>query len=314
MNAPVVSTVLVGWNCRAYLEACLRSLAAQPDPGDSEVLVVDNASQDGTAEMVRASFPSARLIVNPVNLGFAAGNNTGLRLAAGRYCLLLNPDTIVHAGALAALVGYAEAHPEAWAIGPRILDPDGSPQRSGVRFPAAWNLLVEALFLDRLFPRTRCFGAHRELYADPDRPRRVDYLQGSCLLLRAEAIRRVGLLDESFFLYFEETDWCRRCQDAGGEVHYAPVATVTHHGGSGDTHYGERKLLLYHESLLRFCRKHYAPRRRAAIRAALVLRALVRLAQWSVLALPGLPGRTRARSSVRGYAGVLRLLLGSGRP
>jgi GT2 family glycosyltransferase len=312
MNAPVVSIVIVGWECRSYLEACLHSLAAQPDPGGCEILVVDNASQDGTAEMVRASFPSVRLVVNPRNLGFAAGNNVGIRAAAGRYCLLLNPDTIVHPGALAALVAYAEAHPEAWAVGPRILNTDGTPQRSGVRFPSAWNLVVEALFLDRLFPRTRCFGSHRALYADPDRPRGVEYLQGSCLLLRADAIRRVGLLDESFFLYFEETDWCYRCRRAGGQVHYAPAATVTHHGGSGDSHYGERKLLLYHESLLRFCRKHYAPRRRAAIRAALAFRALLRLAHWSLLALPAIPGRTRARSSVRGYAGVLGRVLGSG--
>ena len=313
MSAPVVSTVIVGWNCRAYLEACLRSLTATPDPVDSGIVVVDNASQDGTAEMVRTCFPSVRLIVNPANLGFAAGNNAGVRQATGRYCLLLNPDTIVHPGALSALAGYAEAHPEAWAVGPRILNPDGTPQRSGVRFPSAWNLVVEALFLDRWFPRTRCFGAHRELYADPDQPRRVDYLQGSCLLLRAEAIRRVGLLDESFFLYFEETDWCYRCRRAGGEVHYTPAATVTHHGGSGDLHYGERKLLLYHESLLRFCRKHYAPPRQAAIRGALAFRALLRLAQWSLLALPGFPGRARARSSVRGYAGVLRQVFGRDR-
>ena len=307
MPAPELSIVIVTWNSRGYLEPCLRSLGA--GARDREVFVVDNASQDGTPDLVRASFPEVRLVVNTENLGFAAATNVGLRQAGGRHALLLNPDTLAHPGALEALTAYADAHPEAWALGPRLLDPDGSLQRTGVRFPSAWNLLVEALFLDRLLPRTRLFGSHCERYADPARARRVDYLQGSCLLLRMDAVRRVGELDEEFFLYFEETDWCYRCRAAGGEVHYVPDATVTHHGGSGERHYGERRLLLHHAGLLRFCRKHYGTARGAGVRAAAGARALIRLGQWSLLALLGLPDRTRAWSSVRGYAGVLRLIL-----
>jgi GT2 family glycosyltransferase len=305
-----LSIVILTWNARALLAECLDSLAAHPATTASETIVVDNASADGTAAMVRERFPQVRLVANTDNRGFAAGNNDGLRLATGRFRLLLNPDTLVHAGALDALLAYAAAHPEAWAMGPKLLNTDGSLQRTGVRFPSAWNLLMETFGLDRAFPRSPLFGAHRELWTDPDRPRRVDYVQGSCLLVRAEAIERVGLLDESFFVYFEETDWCRRFRDAGGEVHYVPDAVVTHHGGSGEQHYGERRLLLYHESLLRFSRKHDGALAGLLLRAGLVLRALVRLATWLVLLAAGRPDRVRAASSVRGYARVLGLLFG----
>jgi GT2 family glycosyltransferase len=308
-----LSIVIVTWNAREHLAACLDSLADHPFRGESEMIVVDSASSDGTAAMVRERFPRVRLLALDENRGFAAGNNAGLREAGGRFALLLNPDTLVHAGALDALVEFAEAHPRAWAVGPKLLDTGGALQRTGVRFPSAWNLLVETLFLDRLLPGTRLFAAHRELFADPGQARRVDYLQGSCLLLRAEALARVGLLDEGYFLYFEETDWCRRCADAGGEVHYAPQAVVTHHGGGGDPHYGEARLVLYHESLLRYCGRHLAPVHALAVRAVLVLRSLVRLLLWLAIAITGVRDRARAWSSVRGYARVLPWLFAPAR-
>jgi len=309
-----LTQIIVTWNNRACVGDCLESLCRHPFRGASETIVVDNASTDGTAQYVADGFPDVRVLRLERNRGFAAGNNVGLRIATGRYVLLLNPDTVVHAGALDALVGYADAHSEAWAVGPRLLGVDGASQRTGVKFPSPWSVLMEALFLDRLFAQSRFFGAHRELYEPEDRPRRVDYLQGSCLLLRAAAIARVGILDEDYFLYFEETDWCRRCRLAGGEVHYAPGAVVTHLGGGGDQHYGESRLILYHESLLRYCRKHMPPALGAAMRVVLVFRSVVRLCLWLVVALTPTRGRGKALSSVRGYVRVLLRLFGAGSP
>ncbi len=307
---PELSIVIVTWNSRTDIERCLHSLGASGMRTPAEILLVDNASTDETAAFVRTAFPGVIVLAAETNSGFAAGNNRALNVAQGRYLLLLNPDTVVHTGALDALVTFMDGHPEAWACGPPLFNADGSPQRTGVRFPGIWNILVESLFLDRLFARTRLFGGHRELYRDPDLPRRVDYLQGSCLLVRRTAMERVGKLDEEFFMYFEETDWCRRMKEAGGEVWFVPGPGVLHFGGGTTGHYDERRLLLYHRSLLRFFRKHHPRAEGVVLRFILLFRSMIRIVVWSVYGATHVPHRAAAASARRGYLRVLLFLAG----
>lgn len=301
--------IIVSWNCWDYLEQCIMSLEASDTAAAHDIVVVDNASTDGSVELITRRFPAVRVIENGGNAGFAAANNRALRETRGRYFLLLNPDTLVRSGALDTLVRFMDEHQEAWAAGPMMLNGDGSLQRGGVRFPSTWNILVEALFLDRLFPRSRVFGSHRELYEDPHAARSVDYLQGACLIVRAAAVDKIGPLDERFFMYFEETDWCYRMKQEGGQVLYCPRATVVHFGGGETGHYDERRLVFYHQSLLMFYRKHKGTIDLMILRAALLLRCLIRILVW--LLAPAFLQRLRpfAASSLRGYLHALTLVV-----
>lgn len=307
-----VSIIIVTWNSREDLERCLPSLTDGVRKHTSEVILVDNASVDESIRFARSILPAVRVIQNDVNAGFAAANNQALLSAEGRYVCLLNPDTIVHEGGLDALVDFMDANPRAWASGPAMYNGDGTAQRTGVRFPSLWNLAVEMLFLDRLFASTRLFGAHRELFRSSTTARPVDYVQGACLMVRREAVEKAGGLDERFFMYFEETDWCFRFKQAGGEVWLVPTAGVVHFGGGSTGHFDERRLQYYFESLLRFYDKHHGAVGRAAVRVLVFLRSASRIPVWILAGLvrPGL--RSAARSSCRGYARVIRSLLSSG--
>lgn len=304
-----LTIIIVSWNCKGYLAECLQSIDADGSKLSCTIIVVDNNSNDGTLEMLREDFPRVHLISSEKNLGFAAANNRALKSSRSRFVLLLNPDTVVRPGAFDSMIKFMDDHVDAWAIGPTILNGDGSRQHSGVRFPTNWNILVEALFLDRLFPQTELFGEHKELYKHPECSREVDYLQGSCLMVRSDAIERVGGLDERFFMYFEETDWCCRMKKAGGTIRYCPSATIVHFGGNQIGHFDERRLVHYHRSLLRFYQKHYSPGRTAAVRLVLLLRSLIRIVIWCALWIlkPGL--RDTAASSVRGYLRTIGILL-----
>jgi N-acetylglucosaminyl-diphospho-decaprenol L-rhamnosyltransferase len=303
-----VSIVIVTWNNASDIERCLDSLGGVEKGIKAHIVVIDNASRDATVEMVRARYPGARLIANKQNVGFAAANNQAFSATESRYVMLLNPDTTVDAGTIEALVSYMDRNPAAWVAGPVILNPDRSVQRSGVRFPTRWNILVETFFLDRLLPKSRLFGAHKEVYHDPGKPRFVDFLQGSALMVRREALEKVGGLDEGFFMYFEEADWCYRIREGGGEVHYAPVGSVIHFGGEAFAHFDERRLVYYHHSLLRFFRKHYSTQRAAGLRAILIVRSLIRFLVWVTIALAKPSQRDKALSSARGYRKVLDIL------
>ena len=304
-----LAIIIVAWNSKPFLGACLGSIIGSGSSHTRELVVVDNGSTDGSAELVRKVAPDVRLIINKRNEGFAAANNSALSLMKSRYALLLNPDTVVLPGALDAMVDYMDINGHIWALGPMMLNGDGSPQLTGVRFPTNWNIFAETLFLDRMFPRSEWLGAHRELYRDLTVPRRVDYVQGSCLLLRSAVLDRVGTLDEQFFMYFEETDWCYRVNDAGGEVWFYPTARVTHFGGGEIGHYDRRRLVEYHRSILRFYSKHYTAERTMGLRFILVLRAVIRLVLWSIVAAVRPSLRRAALSSAAGYLQSLSLIL-----
>lgn len=260
-----VSAIVVCLDGLPWLERCLESLDG------CERIVVDHGSTDGSCELVRSRFPDARL-VEQANVGMGGGNNAGMRVASGRYFLLLNSDAWVEGEGVAALVAEAEADPRVAVVGPRLRNLDGSLQRSVRGFPTTWRLATEYLFLRKLGPRTRTLNALYGAGFDHASRREVDWLSGACLLVRRDAADAVGLFDESFFMFSEETDWCYRFHAAGWKVVFTPAAEVVHVGGAS---HGGR---LYHENLrghLRFLAKHRGAR--AAGRARLLLIVALRL-------------------------------------
>jgi GT2 family glycosyltransferase len=266
---PDVAAVVVTHNALPWIEPCLESVRGVP------TVVVDNGSSDGSPDVVRELFPEVE-VVEQENRGLAAGWNAGLERTSGRYVLILNADAWLVDDALAKLVAFADEHPEAAVVGPRLTNPDGSLQRSVRGFPTVWRLATEYFFLRKLAPRSRLLNAFYGAGFEHDEVREADFLMGACLLVRRDAIAEIGTLDESFFLFSEETDWCYRFATAGWKVLFFPGAECVHVGGAS---HGGR---MFRENLrghLRFLAKHRGPRTaeraRKVLLAALRLRALV---------------------------------------
>jgi N-acetylglucosaminyl-diphospho-decaprenol L-rhamnosyltransferase len=264
-----VTVVVVTYNALPWLERCLDSVRGH------DLVVVDHGSTDGTLEHVRECFPDARLIEQE-NRGFGAGNNAGMRAAAGTYALLLNSDAWVVGDAIDRLADYADAHPDVAVAGPRLLNPDGSLQRSVRGFPTLWRLATEYFFLRKLAPRSRLFNAFYGAGFGHDSTRAVESLYGAALLVRLAAADSVGLFDESFFMFSEETDWLYRFRRAGWRTVFVPEAEVVHVGGAS---HGGRLYVENLRGILRFLAKHRglreAERARRLLLAALRLRALL---------------------------------------
>ncbi len=282
-----LSILIVSWNTRELLGQCLASVFAHPPAGPCEVLVVDNGSRDGSAALVRERFPQVKLVEARANLGFARANNLGLSLARGRYLLLLNSDTLVLPGTLDRLIACADRHPEAGVLGGRLLNADGSLQASWARFPTLWSELLGRNVRARC-PLGRPAG-QAQVYD-------VDWVGGACMLVRPQAVAQVGALDEDFFMYSEETDWCYRMRRHGWRVHYLADGPVVHLGGGSASRADGMQLTRLYEGKLRFFRKHYGPRQAQLLRVGLVAvkgfglapRAALRLLRGSAPARQGL--------------------------
>ena len=301
-----LSIVIVNWNVKELLRNCLHSLLDQPDPGLTiEIIVVDSASSDGSPQMVRQEFPQVRLIASPENLGYAGGNNAGATAAQGRYLFLLNPDTMVRAGALTQLVGYMDAHPQAGALGPQLLWPDGAVQSSRRRFPTLGSLFWESTLLGQWFPRNRYRQRYHVLDRPADETQPVDWVVGAAILIRRDAWLQVGPLDEAFFMYFEETDWCRRSAAAGWETHYLPTAQVVHFEGKSSGQVVAARTLRFQRSKLCYTRKYFGAGWVAGLRLFLWLTFAF---QWTEEGVKWLLGHRRAlrRERLLAYAQVLR--------
>ena len=234
-----VSIIVVSYNTRDLLRDCLKSLLAEcarlPNNQSAEILVVDNASTDGSPEMVAREFSTSRipvrLIRSDVNLGFGAANNLALNKAQGQYPILLNTDAFLHSGALQFAIEHMNATPEAGVGGARQVGRDGSWQPSARSFHSIWNAALVLTGLSARFPRSRIFGAPDRTWADPLQPAETDWVPGSFLILRREALLKSGLFDPTFFFYYEEVDLCRRIRATGFRVYYWPDIVVTHIGG-----------------------------------------------------------------------------------
>jgi GT2 family glycosyltransferase len=228
---PDLSVIIVNWNVKKQLEACLQSLYEHTQQVSCEVLVVDNASQDGSPEMIAAEFPKVQLLRNPANVGFARANNQAITLSKGRYVLLLNPDTLLHDDALSRMVSFLDHRADIGVLGCKVLTAEGKiDTRCARRFPTLWGELFELARLSYRFPHNRLFGEYLMTYWDHGDSREVDAISGACLMVRRAAIEQVGLLDESFFLYGEDIDWCYRCKEARWKVFYYSEAAIIHLG------------------------------------------------------------------------------------
>jgi len=235
----------------------LASIYDHLPPFPIEVIVVDNASADGSAAAVAERFPQVRLIANSDNTGYAKGNNQALEAAQGAYILLLNPDVILPQGGLERAIAFMEQTPGAGALGVKQVHPDGALQRSVRGFPTPAAVFWEMIGLSRLLPRSHVFGAYRMTWFDYAHVAEVDQPMGTFLLLRREALERVGLLDEAFPIFFNEVDWCLRCKRAGWKIYFTPDVEILHYGGASTTQVGAAMAWESRRGLLRFYAKHY---------------------------------------------------------
>jgi GT2 family glycosyltransferase len=259
MNALVDLTVsIVVTNNRAMLERCLRSIRANSGGVELEVIVVDNACTDGSGEMMRREFPEVQVLVNRERLGFAASHNRALEKGRGRYLLILNDDTEILPGCFETMVAFMDAHAEAGACGAKLLNPDETLQRTAERFPTLVYGVLETLALNWRMPNNPV--RRHILYADWDRNtvRAVDAVSGAAMLVRREAMEQVGRLDEAFFIYSEEVDWCLRLHRRGWKIFYLPDARIVHYGGQSTAARAPGTFNEIHwRSFLYYYRKHF---------------------------------------------------------
>jgi len=304
MNAGyLVSTVIVTWNTREFLRACLGSLlaACRVLAAPVEIIVVDNASSDASAAMVRDEFPSVQLVTNETNVGFAAATNQGVRLSRGTYVLLLNPDTTAAPDFLKELVSFMNAHPVAAAAGARLVDRSGKDQVACFPLPTVAREMWRLFHMDRL----RAVATYPFARWGSEIPRNVESIHGACMLLRREALAAIGSLDERFFIYTEEIDLCRRLHDAGWEMFWVPSAVVVHYGGGSTEQVAAPMFLQLYRSKVQYFRKH------SGASGALVYKAVLCAASFPRIVLAALgfvvipSRREKCRALARNYSALL---------
>ena len=260
-----LSIIIVNWNTRDLLCQCLDSLTQKVEGIEMEILVVDNGSTDGSVAAVRDKFPGVRLIENPVNMGFAKANNQAISLSSGEYLLLLNPDTQVKDETVVKMLSFMDAHAEAGLVGAQLLNADGSKQNSIANFPSLATELLNKSLLRRLFPE-KFPGKGR----DYPGPVEVDSVIGACMMVRRKAVEQMGLLDEKFFLFLEETDWCYRIKKAGWKVYHIPQAEIFHfQGKSAEAEKGKARIEYYRS------RYHYFRKNRGSFQSSVLFIGLI---------------------------------------
>jgi len=287
VSEPVLSILVVSFNTREVLHDCLQSIQDHAGPLAVETLVVDNASRDGSAEMVEREFPGVTLIRSPTNVGFAAANNLALAQARGRHLLYLNSDTRVHPGALSRMVEVLETHPEVGALGPRLAETDGSLQPSVRTLPTRRALLYQYTALRLLRSWRAPYDDYKARDFDYTRPAAVEVVMGAALLVRGDLLRRLGGFDPGFFMYYEEVDLCHRVRQAGYQVRFEPSATITHLGGESSRAVKAALEKVQIASLLRWIRKRYGPSHgfSLAFKAGYILQLLYDIPEHMVLLL-----------------------------
>jgi len=253
-----VSICFVNWRTAGDLIGCVRSIEAHPPACTYEVRVVDNDSRDGSVERLRAELPDACVMANPANLGFGRAANQAIAASTGRFLLLLNPDMAVDPGAIDALVAFMESEPRAGAVGGAMRAHDGRRHHSCRRFPAPWAALVRGTFLEALLPRNRSVREYLMEDWDHSSVREVDWLSGACLMLRREALDQVGVFDERYFMYLEDTDLCLRMHRSGWGVYYVPSAGFVHTIGRSSDQAQPRMIVAHHRSMWQYYCKHMA--------------------------------------------------------
>lgn len=294
-----VSVIILNHNTRDLLVACLKSVQAEQAGLSVDAVVVDNGSSDGSAEMVLEEFQGVRLVRHAVNTGFAGGNNSGIRETSSPYVLLLNSDARLEPGALKAMVGFVEEHPDVGIVGPQLRNGDGSLQLSCGIPPTVWTETCNKLLLHVPFPFFKMGNwAH-------DTIREVGWVSGACLLARAAMLNRIGLLDEGMFMYYEDLDLCLRARRAGWRVCYLPSARVVHLGGGTSRGVFGPMLVASGSSSFYFYRKHYGVGAVRFLRLITLPEMAIRSLLWCALGLVWPGRRPEAIERIRAYRTIL---------
>lgn len=275
-----LSVIIVNWNTKNLLCQCLDSLNQVVKKIEMEIFVVDNGSMDGSGETIRKRFPVVKLIENQTNVGFAKANNQALRLAKGKYALLLNPDTQIKRGAIEEMISFMSAHPEVGGVGGQLLNSDGSKQNSIANFPSLATELLNKSLLRWLFPEK--FPGKEKSYLGPIE---VDSVIGACMMVRREAMEQVGLLDEDYFLFLEETDWCYRMKKASLKIYHIPQAEIFHFQGRSTEKNKERAKIEYYRSRYHFFRKNRGRFQWTILHIGLLIRLAVELIFASIVGI-----------------------------
>jgi GT2 family glycosyltransferase len=292
-----VSIVILNTNDRHYLAECLESLRRCTETYTLEVIVVDNASTDGSIEMVGTKFPEVKLIKNAENLGFTKGNNVGIRASRGRYVFLLNSDIRVLPGCIDTLVRYLDENPRVGILGPKILNPDLTHQSSCRNFPSIWNNFCSAAGLARVFKGSRFFSGEHMLYFRGDRVLDVDVLVGCFSAVRRTAMNEFGLLDEGLYMYGDDVDWCRRCWNTGWRVTFFPGAHAVHYRATSTKKDPVRYAVMQQRSVLYYWNKYHGAAGRFGISCVIFAHLSIRLGAGLLkgLLIPPKQGENQAR-------------------
>ena len=290
---PTLSIVIVSYNTRDLLDQCLKSVAEQTQV-DHEVIVVDNASKDGTAPLVAERHPNVRLVANSANLGFPSANNQGLKIASGRYRVLLNPDTLLIDRTLDRMVEYLDAHPDVGVIGAEMVGPDGNLRRYETWYPTLLSYLANSMML-------RIWGGRGT--------REVEYVSGACLMIRQETMQQIGLLDENIFMYAEDTDWCMRAKRAGWKIYYCAEARFFHLAGGSSGRDVAARVVNIRQAKLYFFKKHYGWLSYALLKGIMLAESLTKILFDTVTyAWTNKDRRGFKKGRMRGYSLLVRSL------
>lgn len=303
-----VSVIIINWNTRQLLETCLESLAGSCTSHTFETIVVDNHSTDGSPEMVRQKFPQVKLICNSTNVGFAHGNNQGIKASGGRYLSLVNSDVKVLPNCHDQLVEFMDAQKEIGICGPRVLNGDLTLQSSCRRFPTLWNNVCDAFAFRRFFPNSAFFAGEHMLYFKHDRIIYPDVLVGCFLFARADAVKEFGLLDEEFFMYGEDINWCLRCWRSGWKIAFYPEAQAIHYRGGSSSMDPVRFAVVLQRARQQLWKKHYSSMECFGLACLLAVENTLRWAMNAVSAALKLKPRAEAEGRMQRYAACVKAL------
>lgn len=308
-----VSVVIVNWNTCDILRDCLASIYENTRNLEFEVIVADNASTDGSVDMVKSEFPHVKIIANAENCGFAAANNQGIAVAKGRYVLLLNSDTIVLDSAIAKTVSFADAHLDAAVVGCRVLNRDRTLQLTCFMFPSILNMFLSSTYSYKIFSHSKFFGRERMMWWQRNDVREVEVITGCFMLVQRKAIDEVGVMDERFFMYGEETDWCYRFKQAGWRLLFTPDAEIIHFGAASSKQIKPQMILQLWGSILLFFKKHKNPLVYAMACSLVAMFFILRIPYWLIQALCSRNERHDHLRTVRTYLFGTFFALGGGR-
>ena len=306
-----VSVIIVNWNAKKYVEECLTSLIEAANDLSVEIILVDNASTDGSVEMVNQSFPSVKVIQNESNLGFAAANNIGIKVATGKYVCLINSDVNVPPNCLQNMYRYMNEQPSIGLLGPKMLGKCGNTRRSGMRFPTIGNMLLRALALDSTLKGPGPMGGFLMADFHFDQIKDMEVLNGWFWMARREALDEVGLLDEQFFMYGEDIDWCKRFRLAGWRIVFYPQAEALHYGGASSANAPIRFFIEMQRANLQYWKKYHGRVSLFFYLLVVWLNHIVRTLAWSLTYLARPKRRSRASSEIIQNTACMRWLLGS---